>query len=263
MTNTMHRQGTVESLQQDYIIFSTTAKGFNRVGSEQAQRRFIEIMMKHSPVNMGLTRHVNESGKKPSFIGELFRGRFSGRKYSDGQPTDETRQEWERVLLEGGDSGSLKSHAVFDSAEKLGGAIRDVNDAELGLCVNVNAIHADTDRLARESGIVRHTIEHSLGFHGRTNLLPSAEVLELSTMCGHGMVGFNLVRKMISMVNAGQISVDRAAELLTKPCACGVFNPARAARILTDVQQGTYACQGRRESVPVGRSKTVPPSAAG
>ncbi|HAL48392.1 MAG: hypothetical protein FI707_17600 [SAR202 cluster bacterium] len=241
MTNTMHRQGTVESLRQDYIIFSTTAKGFNRKGSGEAQRRFIEIMMKHRPVNMGLTRHVADAEKKPSFIAEAFRNRFFGRKYRDGQPTDETRQDWERVLQEGGDSGSLKSHAVFDSADKLGAAIRDVNDAGLGLCVNVNAIHEDTDRLARESGIVRHTIEHSLGFHGRTERLPSSEIMELSTMCGHGMVSFNLVRKMISMVGSGQISTDRAAELLTKPCACGVFNPARAARILSDIQQGTYA----------------------
>ncbi len=40
--------------------------------------------------------------------------------------------------------------------------------------------------VAREAGIIRHTIEHSLGFHGRVERLPSAEVMELNTMCGHG-----------------------------------------------------------------------------
>lgn len=241
MTNTMHRQGTVESLQQDYIIFSTTAAGFNRTGSEEAQKRFIEIMMKHRPVNMGLSRNVALREKKPNFIWEAIRDRFHGRKYRNGQPTEETRRRWEEALHHGPEKGErLRSHAVFDSVDKLAAAVRDVKDADLGLCVNINAIHEDTDRVAREAGIIRHTIEHSLGFHGRVERLPSAEVMELSTMCGHGMVSYNLVRKMIYLVGIGQISTDRAAELLSKPCSCGVFNPARAVRILNDIHQGTY-----------------------
>ena len=74
MTNTMHRQGTVESLQQDYIIFSTTAAGFNRTGSEEAQKRFIEIMMKHRPVNMAAVMWCDWSGRDrgdPDWLGGL------------------------------------------------------------------------------------------------------------------------------------------------------------------------------------------------
>ena len=245
MTNTMHRQGSVESLRQDYVIFSTTAAGFNRRGSEEAERRFIEIMVKHQPVMMGLSQEVAEGEKKPNFIFEAIRERFRGRKYLNGQPTEETRKGWEEVLRDRQAGQRLRSHAVFDSVDKLAVAVREVKEADLGLCVNVNAIHEDTDRVAREAGIVRHTIEHSLGFHGRVERLPSAEVLELSTMCGHGMVSFNLVRKMISLVGTGQISTDRASELLAKPCVCGVFNPARAARILTEVQQGAYYANAR------------------
>lgn len=240
MTNTMHRQGTIESLRQDYIIFATTAAGFNRKGSDEASKRFVEILMKHKPVNMGLSRRVAEMEKKPNFIWEALRDRFHGRRYSNGQPTEETRRNWEEALRQTTGSQEVRTHAVFDSLDKLAAAIREVKEADLGLCVNVNAIHEDTDRAAREAGIVRHTIEHSLGFLGRVERLPSMEILELNTMCGHGLVSFNLVRKMIYLVNMGQISIDRAAELLAKPCTCAVFNPTRAARILAEIRDGVY-----------------------
>ncbi len=246
MTNTMHRQGSVESLRQDYIIFATTVAGFNRKGSREAVKRFIEIMMKHQPVNMGLSKHAADMEKKPNYIWEALRNRFHGRKYQDGRPTEETRRRWEEVLRRGSPNGErLRTHGVFDSIDRFAAALRDVKEADLGLCVNVNAVHEDTDRAARAAGIVRHTIEHSLGVHGRVERLPSAEILELSTMCGHGMVSFNLVRKMIYVLNMGQISIDRAAELLAKPCTCGVFNPTRAARILTQIRDGTYWSQAK------------------
>ncbi len=240
MTNTMHRQGSVQSLRQDYIIFATTVAGFNRKGSGEAVKKFIEIMLKHRPVNMGLSKHVADSERKPNFVWEAIRNRFRGRKYQDGQPTEQTRRSWEEALRRERTNRQLRTHAVFDSFENFAAAIREVKGADLGLCVNVNAIHEDTDRATRAAGIVRHTIEHSLGVHGRVERLPSAEILELSTMCGHGMVSFNLVRKMFYLVGMGHISIDRAAELLSKPCACGVFNPARAARILSEVRDGTY-----------------------
>ncbi len=59
------------------------------------------------------------------------------------------------------------------------------------------------------------------------------------------MVSFNLVRKMIYLVGIGQISHDRASELLSKPCSCGVFNPTPAVRILNDIHQGTYFASPR------------------
>jgi len=245
MTNTMHRQGTLESLRQDYIIFATTVAGFNQEGSEEARKRFVEVLLKHQPVNTGLSVRAAEMEKKPNFVWEALRDRFHGRRYRNGQPTEETRKRWEEALQHTTGEHHLQYNAVFDSVDKLAAAVREVKEAALGLSVNVNAVHEDTDRVAREAGIIRHTIEHSLGFHGRVERLPSAEVLEISTMCGHGMVSFNLVRKMIYLVNMGHISIDRAAELLTKPCTCAVFNPTRAVRILTEVRDGTYFAHAR------------------
>jgi hypothetical protein len=234
----MHRQGTLESLRQDYILFATTAAGFNRKGSEEVRKRFVEILMKHNPVNMGLSTQAAQMEKKPNFIWEAIRDRFHGRKYRNGQPTEETRRGWKEALRRSTEGQRLQYNAVFDSLDKLAAAVREVKEADLGLCINVNGIHEDTDRVAREAGIIRHTIEHSLGVHGRVERLPSAEVLELTTMCGHGMVSYNLARKMLYMVTMGHVSVDRAAELLARPCTCGVFNPARATRILSEVRGG-------------------------
>jgi hypothetical protein len=77
-----------------------------------------------------------------------------------------------------------------------------------------------------------HTVNHSLGVWGRTETLPEQDVLEISTMCGHGMVAFGLIRDMVAEVKAGRLTVREAAERLAEPCECGVFNPDRAAALL-------------------------------
>ena len=111
--------------------------------------------------------------------------------------------------------------------------VKEVKAADLGISINTNALHDDTDQALRDAGIIRHTIEHSLGFHGQRERLPNPDILALSTMCGHGMVAHNLAKRMLDGVKLGQLSPDRAAEYLMKPCTCGAFNPARAVKLLT------------------------------
>ncbi len=43
MTNTLHRQGTPEDQQHDYIIFVHTAEGKNREGSAPQIREFMHV----------------------------------------------------------------------------------------------------------------------------------------------------------------------------------------------------------------------------
>jgi hypothetical protein len=75
-------------------------------------------------------------------------------------------------------------------------------------------------------------VEHSLGIHGATEKLPSQAILDISTMCGHGMVAFSLVEHLVDEVKAGRLTVEKAAQELAKQCVCGVFNPVRAAEII-------------------------------
>ena len=72
----------------------------------------------------------------------------------------------------------------------------------------------------------------SLGVWGKTELLPSKEVLEITTMCGHAMVAANLVEKIIEDIKKGKTTPEKAAKKLAKPCECGIFNPTRAAELL-------------------------------
>src|SRR4030067_3688223 len=53
MTNTLHRQGSLESLKSDYVIFAHTAKGITREGSAPKLQEFMKICMKYHPVNIG------------------------------------------------------------------------------------------------------------------------------------------------------------------------------------------------------------------
>jgi len=51
-------------------------------------------------------------------------------------------------------------------------------------------------------------------------------------MCGHGLVSTNLVNSVVEEIKAGTKTPEDAAKELTPQCACGIFNPARAAKLL-------------------------------
>jgi hypothetical protein len=65
----------------------------------------------------------------------------------------------------------------------------------------------------------------------------------LSTMCGHGMVSHGLAKKMIDWVKEGRRTPEQAAGYLARFCSCGVFNPARAARVLERAARGEGECR--------------------
>ena len=69
--------------------------------------------------------------------------------------------------------------------------------------------------------------------------MPNSQVAMLSTMCGHGMVSASLAKKMIDFVKENRRTPEEAAAVLTRFCSCGVFNPARAKRILEDARHKT------------------------
>ncbi len=218
MTNTLHRYGDAASFEDDYIIFAIPCKGKNDEGATERLEAFLSICAKHAPVNMG-----------NSDIGSYRSTRDLGPKVH-----------WQRdnsADHDGVVSGvhrAATAAAVFDSREKAEACLRDLIAAELGLSVNVSASVEGAKNLAAECGIARHSVEYSLGFDDQHDLLPDRRVLELSTMCGHGMVSSNLARKMIDMVKEGRRSPEDAAVTMARFCPCGVYNPARAKRLLED-----------------------------
>lgn len=144
-----------------------------------------------------------------------------------------------RSVIEGID-GYTVAAVVFDRADKLEAFLRDVKAADLGMCVNISAIAETAHEVLRRVGLTRHSVEFSIPFRfGRTEMLPDKRTLELYTMCGHGMVSANMARKMRDWVREGRRTPQGAARYLAKFCSCGIYNVARAARLLEE-GRGTH-----------------------
>lgn len=205
MTHTLHRIGRWDDLSQDFVFLMMPAKDINVKGSAEKLRTFFKIALKHNPVMMGDAKR--------------------GNLLNQGGP--------EKVIENVVDQAVI--HAVFDNKDAVVAMLKDLVEADLGLSVVVSGIATEVHDACKEVGLERHTVEHSLGRWGRCDKLPPREVLEITNMCGHSMVPAQLVYKMLDEIKKGKRSVESAAQELTKPCACGVFNPARAARLLAEL----------------------------
>ena len=108
---------------------------------------------------------------------------------------------------------------------------------KLDLSVVVSGLFDKVWESCREADLEVHTINQSLGRWGRTDLLPPESILEINTMCGHGMVAVGLIEKIVEDVRQGILTCEEGAEELFKPCMCGIFNPHRAAVLLRKLAQ--------------------------
>jgi hypothetical protein len=126
--------------------------------------------------------------------------------------------------------------AVFDTREAAEAFVKRIREENLGLSINISTSIEGAEGCCSHAGVPRHSVGYSLGFEGKTEKMPNSQVVMLSTMCGHGMVSHSLAKKMIDFVKENRRTPEQAAAVLTRFCACGVFNPARARRILEDAR---------------------------
>jgi hypothetical protein len=203
MTNTLHRQGPAQELERDYVIFATTARDINRQGSAPKIQEFTRICLKHGPVNIG-------SGK----LGNI---------HQDDVDIHEL------ISKQGDGAGAA---AVFADLDTLKEVVAELVQADLGISINISGLLEGVQECCRSNGIERHSVEQSLGFWGARDRLPEREILAYNTMCGHGMVSFSLIRKMIEYVKLRRLTPREAARMMGKCCECGVFNTDRAEALL-------------------------------
>jgi len=209
MTNTLHRQGTADSLKNDYVIFAHTAKGITREGSASKLQEFMRICLKYDPVNIGDSKQGN---------------------------IHQDEVDIQKLISNMGDGAGAA--AVFTDLNTLQKVIQELIKADLGISINISGLLEGVQQCCRNSGIDRHSVEHSVGFWGARDRLPEREILEFNTMCGHGMVSFNLIRKMIEYVKLRRLTPKKAAKIMAKCCECGVFNPVRAETLLEKIKTG-------------------------
>ncbi len=217
MTNTLHRFGAPETLKNDYIIFAMAARGINDQDAPPKLQTFLRLALKHHPINVG-----------NAVKGGIYRASQNLTPLAHWRRADSVAPE---KVVESIDTCSTVA-AVFDDPKNLEAFLQDLRQADLGLSVNISALTDEARTCCQRAGITRHSVEYSLGFHGDLNRLPDRHVLELSTMCGHGMVSHNLAKKMIDLVKEGRRDSKQAAACLARFCTCGIFNPIRAERVL-------------------------------
>jgi hypothetical protein len=204
MTHTLHRLGSdTELLKEDYVVLVMPSKDINHVGSGQKLRNFLEMALEAGAIKIGDCRLGNEY-------------------HQGGLDT----------LLENVEDRAVV-HAVFKDQESLVELLKKMKAADLGMSVVVSGLFDEVNKCCKASDLDPHTINQSLGRWGNKDNLPEQGIVEVQTMCGHGMVSVNLIKLMVDRVKKGKLTPEKAAENLFKPCMCGIFNPHRAAKLIS------------------------------
>ena len=222
MTNTLHRYGSRESFNDDFIVFAIPARGINDANAVEKQRRFLEIARKYKPVNMGDASHGAIFHPSKDLNPAVHWRRIDERDF-DGVVTSV--------------SSPTTVSAVFDNADDTVAFVKELKEADLGLSINISASLEKAQECARRAGLARHSVEYSLGFIGQLDRMADRQILEISSMCGHGMLSFSFVRKLLEWVKQGRRSPQQASATLARFCSCGIFNPTRACRLLEQAKK--------------------------
>jgi hypothetical protein len=223
VTNTLHRFGPADSFADDYIVFAMCSRGKNDQDAVPKLRQFLEMAVPFKPVNLGDAIHGG--ALRPS---------------REMNPLAHWKRESDldfQAVIDGLDQLTTAA-AVFDNRVAAEDFVKAVKEADLGLSINISTSLDGAEQCCFAAGLARHSVGYSLGFEGKTEKQPNTDVLLLSTMCGHGMVSPSLAQKMIDWVKEGRRTPEQAAGYLTRFCSCGVFNPARAARVLKQAARG-------------------------
>jgi hypothetical protein len=223
MTNTLHRYGDAESLKNDFIVFAIPSRGYNDRDCVPKLRQFLRLALKYKPVNLG-------DGSRGGIFRPSKRLNPLAHWFRKAQP------DFDEVVEKV--SSPTTVAAVFDNREAVEQFVEELSRADLGVSINISARIDGAQECCREAGLTRHSVEYSLGFMGRTDRLADRRVLELSTMCGHGMISFNFARKMIDYVKEGRRTPEQACGYLSRFCSCGIFNPTRARDLLEQCRRG-------------------------
>jgi hypothetical protein len=202
MTHTLHRMGNPDSLSRDYVLLFMPSKDINHVGSGPKLRKMLEISLKNGATRIGDCR--------------------LGNQYYQGGLDKLLNNVEDRAVV----------HAVFNDPQKVTAALKELKAEDLGISVVVSGLFERVRECCQEAGVKPHTVNNTLGRWGRTERLPAEEILEINTMCGHGMVAVKLIEDTVEEIRRGRMTARQGAERLFKPCMCGIFNVDRATELL-------------------------------
>jgi len=203
MSHSLHRYGTIEDLKNDFCIYSRAARGINRENCGDKLRKILSIYISEKIVNFGSSH--------------------SGRSFVAGLDPEE----YAKTL-----DNSYGIIASFADRLAVLGVLKKMKTADIGISVVVSGLIGEVTQIAKEAGLKPHTATISLGIYGKKELLPEKQVLKMVTMCGHSLVGSQLVSSVSEDIHRGLISKEEGAKILARPCTCGIFNTARCIELM-------------------------------
>jgi len=196
MTHTLHREG-IRKDSKDYV-FLAMVEGNDPQKLDNLAELF-KIILKHKPIN------------------------YTGKALFPNLTDEQLPQLYKRTKI---------GMAVFDRRDALLEALKEIKDRELGVSVVVSGLFSQIGEDCGKLGLPMHTVNYSLGVWGNREKLPVPKITEITTMCGHGLISFNLVQSLVKEIRRGKKSLEEAADILARPCVCGVVNPSRARDLL-------------------------------
>ena len=149
MTHTLHREGSIESLKNDFVFVITGAKGFNKKGCAPRVREMLRIVSTFNPINMGSME-----------VGNLGRG----------MPPKE-------IINNITDAGIVQ--AAFDDKETVIKVLKALKDADLGISVTISGLTEEVKDIMEKAGVgdeveVDVSIDQLYFFHGEDGRLAAA-----------------------------------------------------------------------------------------
>lgn len=198
MSHSMHRRGDPESLKHDYILLVTAASGINSEGSKDKLRKVLDLVWEIGPINTG----SNEVGTILS-----------------GVSIEE---------IKAGFTAVPRVRCCFDDEKKVRAIVGRLLEMDLGISVAISGPRLAIEQMCKDYEITPHSTNFSLDIWGKKEELPSEEILQFITMCGHGMISKALVVDTIEKVKVGKLTPEQGAIRMGSPCVCGLFNPTRA-----------------------------------
>lgn len=203
MSHSLHRYGSKESLEKDFCIYARASRNVNREGAGPKFRKILSIFLSENVVNFGSSH--------------------SGKSYKAGLDPEAYAKTLDH---------SYGVICTFSDREAVKNVLRKLKEADLGISIVVSGLIDEVKVIAREVGLKPHTALLSLGVHGNKSKLPPDRVLEITTMCGHSLVGFRFVSSVMEKVRNGKLTPSEGALLLAQPCTCGIFNTDRCVDLL-------------------------------
>jgi hypothetical protein len=122
--------------------------------------------------------------------------------------------------------------AVFTDKDTVVAVVREIKEKALGISVVLSGLFSDVFDVCRRTGMTEHTTHYTAGIFGKTERLPDHLTLEITTQCGHALVSRHYVSDIVKKIRKGKLTPEQGADLLSKPCVCGIVNKERTAEIL-------------------------------